>query len=81
MREPCVCVCVQPGSEGDHIVDVRVNKLYDVTTSSMDRDPGEWSNIALARRKNGPSRCLSCTAVFVDRQVCTRIVKFKNIMH
>ncbi len=48
-------------------MDVRVNKLYDVTTSSMDRDPGEWSNIALARRKNGPSRCLSCTAVFVDR--------------
>jgi len=57
----------QMGTEGDHIVDVHVNKMYDMTSSSMDRDPGEWNNIALARRKNGPSKSLSCTAVFVDR--------------
>ena len=50
-------------------MDVHVNEMYDMTSSSMDIDPGEWNDIALARQKNGPSKCLSCMAVFVDRYV------------
>ena len=54
------------------MVDVHVNKMYDMASPSMDRDPGEWNDIALVRRRTGPLKCLSCSAVFVERFVLFR---------
>lgn len=59
---------VQPNSEdGRCVINVHVNKLYNTGSASYDRDPGERSNVGLVQRRGGPSKCLSCSAVLVER--------------
>ena len=62
-----LCI-LQPNSEdGKCVINVHVNKLYNTGSSSFDRDPGERSNVGLVQRRGGPSKCLSCSAVLVER--------------
>ena len=53
--------------EGGTVIDVHVNKLYDAGTSSIDRDPGERSNLTLVQRRKGPFKRLPHTTVLVER--------------
>ena len=55
--------------EGGTAIDVHVNKLYDAGASSH-ADPGERGNLGVVQRRKGPSRCLPCTALLVERWVC-----------
>ena len=49
------------------MINVHVNKLYNTGSASFDRDPGERSNVGLVQRRGGPSKCLSCSALLVER--------------
>lgn len=53
--------------DGQSVIDVHVNKMYNAGSSLYDRDPGERSNISLIQWRKGPSKCLSCSAVLVER--------------
>ena len=52
--------------EGGTVIDVHVNKLYDAGPS-IDRDPGERSNLTLVQRRKGPFKRLSHTFILVER--------------
>jgi hypothetical protein len=53
--------------EGDSVIDVHVNKLYEAGQTSMDRDPVERNGMNLRQRWKGPLKCLPCTAIIVER--------------
>ena len=58
---------MQSNEDGQSVIDVHVNKMYNAGSSLYDRDPGERSNISLIQWRKGPSKCLSCSAVLVER--------------
>ena len=57
---------MQPNTDGKCVINVHVNKMY-TGSSSFDRDPGERSHVSLVQKRKGPSKCLSCSAVLVER--------------
>ncbi len=55
---------IQP-VEGAMAIDVHVNKLYDAGTSTP--DPGMRHHLSIVQKRKGPSKCLPCTVLIVER--------------
>ena len=67
LSELIIILLSQPQCDGKCVINVHVNKMYNAGSSSLDRDPGERSNVSLIQRRKGPSKCLSCSAVLVEK--------------